>query len=208
MKKNLLITICGGTGSGKTTVAQEILKLIPKNLTAQIVCQDQFYKSVDHSIEDFYKNINFDHPNSFDWSLLKEKISDLTNNKSTILPKYDYQKSERIKTVDLTQPTDVIIYEGILSLYDPEVNEMSSLKIYVDTPEDERFIRRLLRDKKERNRTDELVVKQWRSSVRPMHNSFVDPQKQNADIIIPWYRINKIALRAINGAIKELINKE
>ena len=206
-KNTLLICVCGGSGSGKTTVSKEIKKILPKNISSQWICLDNFYrkdlaKTVQNSS---HTNINFDHPNAFDWDLAFETIKKLMNAETAQMPVYDYVNSRRSDKVTIVNPVDVIIFEGILTLYDPRINELASIKIFVDTPDDERFIRRLLRDKNERGRNDDNVISQWRNVVRPMFKTFIAPQKANADIVIPWYRMNTIAIHAINGAIQELI---
>ena len=134
-----------------------------------------------------------------------ETIKKLMNAETVQMPVYDYVHSRRSDKVTIVNPVDVIIFEGILTLYDPRINELASIKIFVDPPDHERFIRRLLRDKNERGRNDDNVISQWRNVVRPMFKTFIAPQKANADIVIPWYRMNTIAIHAINGAIQELI---
>ena len=205
-KKPILILVAGGTGSGKTTVAREIKKILPAHITSQVVCLDQFYKSNDDlSPEQAYAVINFDHPNAFDWKLLNQTLDQLLECKQTKLPQYDYTVCKRKKEVTVVEPTDVVILEGILALYDHDVLSKADFKIYVDTPDDERFIRRLLRDRIERERTDEATITQWRDTLRPMQRQFISPQKSEADIIVPWSKVNSIAIKAIHGAIKEFL---
>jgi uridine kinase len=158
--KIVLIIVCGGTGSGKTTVANEIKTILPKRISSQIICMDRFYK--EHNCKDgnLYLKHNFDHPNAFDWKLMFNSLKSLLANKATKLPIYSYQKSKRENEKELVKPTDVIILEGILALYDADIRALADIKIFVDTPDDERFIRRLIRDKKERNRSDDDIVGQ------------------------------------------------
>jgi uridine kinase len=160
MNKAMLIIVCGGTGSGKTTVAQEIQKILPPTISTQIISMDAFYKKREYMDEDIYFKHNFDHPNAFDWPLMLESLQKMLEKKPTDIPIYDFSKSERTDKVETIPSRDVIIFEGILSLYDAKINELADIKIFVDTPDDERFIRRLLRDKNERGRTDENIIGQ------------------------------------------------
>lgn len=206
-KKTILICVAGGTGSGKTTICKEIKKVLPKSVKSQLLCLDSFYlQSLSKERQNkSHTNINFDHPNSFDWNLLYNTISKIINGSSAIIPVYDYKKSSSVNGKKRIFPCDVIILEGILSLYDKKINSLADVKIFIDTPDDERFIRRLLRDCNERGRSLDNVIKQWRHVVKPMHKMFISPQKQNADIIIPWYSMNDVAIKAIKAAINDLV---
>lgn len=207
--KSILISVSGGSGSGKTTVAERIKnQLNARGISAQIVCLDNFYENDDKKIPKINGNKNFDHPNAFDWTLIKNSLKKLLNNETTGIPIYDYQHSIRTKEIQLLKPTQIIILEGILALHDPEINNMCSLKIYVETSNDERFIRRLKRDISERNRTIDSVINQWRTMVIPMHKYFVEPLKNNADIIIPWFNNNEIGINAINAAISSITEQK
>ena len=203
MKKSIVIGVSGGSASGKTTVAYRIKEVCKDSV--ELLCHDFYYLSQDDMPFEERTKINYDHPNAFDWDLAFETIKKLMNAETVQMPVYDYVNSRRSDKVTIVNPVDVIIFEGILTLYDPRINELASIKIFVDTPDDERFIRRLLRDKNERGRNDDNVISQWRNVVRPMFKTFIAPQKANADIVIPWYRMNTIAIHAINGAIQELI---
>ncbi|MDR1991162.1 MAG: uridine kinase [Mycoplasmataceae bacterium] len=204
--KTMLIIVCGGTGSGKTTIANEIKKILPKHITSQIISMDEFYKSQEHQDKNLYLKNNFDHPNAFDWELIYDFLNKLLNKTLAEMPIYNFAKSERTTQTKTINPTDVIIFEGILSLYSSKINALAEIKIFVDTPDDERFIRRLIRDKTERGRNDENIIGQWRNTVRKMHHLFVQPLKAEADIVIPWYKMNETAIRAIKGAIEALYN--
>ncbi len=203
----VLICVCGGSGSGKTTVTEEIKKIFPKKLKLLHLSLDRFYKNSLNNLNVNYlhDNVNFDHPKSFDWTLIRKVINDLINHKPVKVPYYDYKKSKRLNKFEILKSYDVIIFEGILTLYDNEINQKANIKIFVDTPSDERFIRRFLRDTNERGRKTIDIIKQWRTIVRPMFNLFVLPQKANADIIIPWYNFNNVAIRTLNASIKELL---
>ena len=205
-KNTLLICVCGGSGSGKTTVSKEIKKILPKNISSQWICLDNFYrkdlaKTVQNSS---HTNINFDHPNAFDWDLAFETIKKLMNAETVQMPVYDYVHSRRSDKVTIVNPVDVIIFEGILTLYDPRINELASIKIFVDTPDDIRFIRRLKRDIQDRGRSLESVVNQYLESVRPMHIAFVEPSKRFADIIIPEGGHNDVAFDILLSKLKQL----
>ena len=208
MKKKpvVLICVCGGSGSGKTTVTEEITKIFPNNFKLLHLCLDSFYiKNLSEIKQNkLHTNINFDHPNSFDWELIRETINNLLNRKEVKIPIYDYVNSKRSEQFNTVKNIDVIIFEGFLSLYDNYINDKAAIKIFVDTPDDERFIRRFLRDTKQRGRETENIIQQWRDVVRPMYRLFVSPQKANADLVIPWYKFNKAAIQALNASIKEL----
>lgn len=205
--KVILISVCGGTASGKTTVANLIAKSLPKKTKLCHLCLDSFYRAdLTKAVKqnETHTNINFDHPNSFDWDLAFNVIKKLQHKQTVQIPIYDYTISKRSDQTFLQKPVDVIIFEGILTLYNEKINQLANIKIYVDSPDDERFIRRFLRDKKERGRTDENIIAQWRKVVRPMHHQFIEPQKANADIVIPWYNYNSIAVSVLNSAIRVL----
>lgn len=203
--KNTLILTCGGTGSGKTTVAKLIRDEMSKDSSAQVICLDQFYLNDIDKIPRLKDELNYDHPNAFDWELIKSCINSLLTGKETYLPEYDYSIHQRKKEMRLVQSTDIIVLEGILSLYDKELCEMADIKIFVETESDERFIRRLVRDVQERGRSLDSVIKQWRNVVRPMHKAFVDPLKESADIIIPWYKTNMTGVKTIIATLSQMI---
>lgn len=205
--KTILICVSGGSGSGKTTVAKTISQNLPKNLKTQIVCQDNYYLPFDDKSLAQRRKINFDHPDSFDWNLLINQIKDLLNRKSIDIPVYDYKNYTRSKKTIKARPANVIIFEGITTFYCPEIEKLASLKIFVDTPSDERLSRRIERDTLQRNRSLKSIIKQWRKTVRPMYREYIEPQKLRADLIIPWYTINEVAMQAITGAINDFFKK-
>ena len=208
-KRPLLILVCGGTASGKTTVAKHIVNILPKNLSSTLVCLDSYYKNDLANIKQnkTHTNINFDHPSSFDWLEIVSAIRDLLNREAIKVPIYDYVHSRRSNKFKIVKPVDVIVVEGIYALYSKQINDMADLKVFVDTPDDERFIRRLLRDKKERGRTDIDIATQWRTVVQPMFKQFIENQSANANLIIPWQETNKIAIHALKGAVIEIFKK-
>ena len=200
----ILILVDGPSGSGKTTVSNEILKSLPNNLSCLIVNQDRYYKD---SLYIENNGLNYDHPNSFDWNLIIDNINNLMNFKPTMLPLYDYVKYERLKEFEKVESADVIIFEGIYALYNKEINDMALLKIFVDTPMDECLIRRILRDTKERQRSIDSIIEQWRKTVCPMYKAFIEPLKSQVDIILPWNNNNPLGINilrhGLNGIIKE-----
>lgn len=202
--KPILILLAGGSGSGKTTVAEEIIKNLPAEINGIAICQDRFY--IDNNTEK-NKNLdefNYDHPNALNWRLMRKQLKSLLNNKTTYLPIYDYKIHGHLKEKDKINPSDVIIFEGIHALYDEEINNISDLKIFVDTPKDESFIRRLERDVKLRNRNIDSVISQWRTTVRPMYDAFIEPTKLKADIIIPWNEFQRKAVEIIRRGLIDL----
>lgn len=206
--KSILICVSGGSGSGKSTVAEIISKNLIQKLSGQIICQDSYYLPFKEKTIEERKRINFDHPNAFDWDLLIKHIKQFLSGKDIQTPIYDYKKYTRLNKTKTIKATSVLILEGLITFYHPQINQMANLKIFVDTPSDERLIRRIEHDNIERGRPIQSVIKQWRSSVRPMYKEFIEKQKEIADLIIPWYSINEIAMKAISGAIKDFVSKK
>lgn len=202
--KPILILLAGGSGSGKTTVAEEIIKNLPTDIDGIAICQDRFYLDKTSDKTKNLDEINYDHPNALNWRLMRKQLKSLLNNKTTYLPIYDYKIHGHFKEKDKIKPTDVIIFEGIHALYDEEINNLSDLKIFVDTPKDESFIRRLERDVKLRNRSIDSVISQWRTTVRPMYDAFIEPAKLKADIIIPWNEFQRKAVEIIRRGLIDL----
>lgn len=202
----LIIGIAGGTGSGKTTVVRKILEALPENNVA-VIPQDSYYNDQSHLPLDVRKLTNFDHPNAFEWSLLAEQIDQLRHGRAIEQPTYSYITCTRLKDTVHVEPQDVIIVEGILALYDKRLRELMDLKIYVDALPDERLLRVIERDTAERGHPLEMLVGKYRNVLKPMHDEFVEPTKQYADIIIPNSGDNGAAvamMRAyILGVLKE-----
>jgi len=180
---NTLILIGGGTGSGKTTLALNITKSIGKE-NVLLVSTDHYYKDLSHLPMEERDKQNFDHPNAIDWDLLREQLEKLLRGEKINMPIYSFKEHVREGYIEVS-PRRVIILEGIFALYDKKINEIAGLRIFVDTDPDIRFIRRLQRDIKERGRTPESVINQWLSTVRPMHEEFIEPTKRYAHIIVP-----------------------
>ena len=196
----LIIGIAGGTGCGKTTVATNICNGL-KEKKAIIIAQDSYYKDLGHLPLDERKKFNFDHPSAFDNRLLVEHLNCLIKGETIQMPVYSFQNYTRKKKTKQIEPADIIILEGILVLEEKEIRDMLDIKIYVDTDSDECFIRRLIRDTKERGRSLSSVIEQYLNRVKPMFLQFVEPSKRYADIIIPQGGLNEVAIDIIASKI-------
>lgn len=203
--KSIIIGIAGGTASGKTTVTQKITENF-KNDYVTVIRHDDYYKDQSHLTYEERLTTNYDHPFSLDNELLYNHLSALLQGKSIQKPTYDFTIYTRAKKTELVLPTSIIILEGILIFEDVKLRELMDIKIYVDTDDDIRFIRRLLRDTNERGRTIESVVTQYINTVKPMHNQFVEPSKRYADLIIPEGGNNAVAIDIIVSKIKHIIS--
>ena len=200
----LIIGIAGGSGSGKTTVAQELLNRVGPDRIAYLP-HDAYYKDLGGLPPLQKAEVNFDHPNSLETELLIEHVKLLRNRQSVELPVYDFSIHSRTeKTIHITSHR-VIVVEGILIFAEPDLRPLFDLKIFVDTDSDLRFIRRLQRDISERGRTPEMVIKQYLKTVRPMHLEFVEPSKRYADVIIPEGGFNSAALDMVTARIEEML---
>ncbi|GMO16100.1 MAG: uridine kinase [Mycoplasmoidaceae bacterium] len=198
--KPILVLVSGGSGSGKTTVAELIKKNIPKGCTAEVISFDNFYLS-----KEKIKTDNYDSPEAIDWFSAREAVSFLVeNNTAYNMPIYDYHTRTVNSTVKV-KPANVIIFEGILSLYNDDIRNMADIKIFVDVPDDERLIRRVLRDQEHRGADLVQTVKMWRETVIKMHQKYVEPTKFISDIIIPWSNPNMVPIKAISGALEYMI---
>jgi uridine kinase len=200
----LVIGIAGGSGSGKTTVAQEILQRVGPSRIA-FLQHDSYYKDLSGLPPTQRAEVNFDHPNSLETELLIQHIASLRDGKPVEVPIYDFSTHSRTERTFTVQPRNVILVEGILIFTEAALREMFDVKIFVDTDSDIRFIRRLERDLAERGRTTESVIKQYQSTVRPMHMEFVEPSKRYADIIIPEGGHNTAALDMVVARIEALL---
>lgn len=200
MAKNLVIGIAGGSGSGKTTVAEMIAKDLGEDRCV-IITQDNYYKDLAHLPVEERAKVNFDHPDAIDGVLMAKHIELLKNGKSIKMPIYDFKTHTRLKETITVEPREFLIVEGILVLEREEIRSQLDIKIYVDTDDDIRFIRRLKRDIAERGRNMESVIQQYLDTVRPMHLEFVEKSKRYADIILPWRDFNP---NAVDMVIKML----
>ena len=179
-----IIGIAGGTGSGKTTVVKKIVEALPPHCVA-VVPMDSYYNDTSDMTEEERKQINFDHPDAFDWKLLHKQIAQLRRGEAIEQPTYSYIISNRLKETVHVEPKPVIIIAGIMTLVDRKLRSLMDLKIFVDTDSDERLIRNILRDVVERGRTVDMVLNRYMEVLKPMHEQFIEPTKKYADIIIP-----------------------
>jgi uridine kinase len=201
-----IIGVAGGSGSGKSTVTEHILNVIGQD-NVSVLIQDNYYRDLANLTPEQRRIVNFDHPDAFDWELMLKHLDDLANGLPIDMPIYDFTKDTRSQETITLLPSKIIIVEGLFSLLDSSFTKYMSLRIFVDTADDIRFIRRLQRDIIERGRTTESVIKQYLESVRPMHKQFVEPSKRNAHIIIP-HGANQAALEMIIARVKAAINDE
>ena len=206
MQKPVVIGVAGGTGSGKTTVARRILRSFPDQHILMIE-QDSYYKDQSHLPFEQRVKTNYDHPFAFDNDLFIEHLNDLLAYQPIRKPLYDFTVHNRKKETMHIKPKEVIIVEGILVLEDKRLRDLMDIKIFVDTDADERFIRRMVRDIRERGRTMESVIDQYLTVVRPMHLQFIEPTKRYADIIIPEGGKNKVAVDLLVTKVKTILNE-
>jgi len=204
--QSLVIGIAGGTGSGKTTVANVILERVGKNHIAYLP-HDAYYRELNELPPDQKAAVNFDHPDSLETELMIKHIQELKNGQSVELPIYDFSTHSRTDKTIRVDPARVIIVEGILIFAVPELRELFDVKLFVDTDADIRFIRRLQRDINERGRTTEMVIHQYLTTVRPMHLEFAEPSKRYANLIIPEGGLNAVAMDMVIARIEALLNK-
>jgi len=203
MSKNIIIGISGGSGSGKTTIVKKISEVVQDFV---FIAQDNYYKSARNISNNNITNFNFDHPDAFDHDLLCKHLSQLKNGQNIEMPQYDFVHHERKNTTRTVNPKRIIIFEGILIFFPKKLLNLIDLKVFVDTPDDIRFIRRLQRDIKERGRTVDSVIEQYMKMVRPGHYEFIEPTKPYADIIIPEGGFNENALQVLISYIKHNLN--
>jgi uridine kinase len=197
-----VIGISGGSGSGKTTIVRKISEHVPD---FTFIPQDNYYKSAEHVSNLNITGFNFDHPSAFDTDLLVEHLSALKRGRSIEMPQYDFVHHRRKPETTTVKPGKLVLFEGILIYFDPRLRELIDLKLYVDTPDDIRFIRRLDRDVKERGRTVDSVVTQYLEVVRPGHYEFVEPTKVHADLIVPEGGSNQKALEVLGSFMREIL---
>lgn len=204
MSKPLVIGIAGGTASGKTTIAQELIEHF-KDKSICIIREDDYYKDQSNITFEERKKTNYDHPFAFDHDLMCKQIDDLLSGNSIEKPIYDFTVHNRSKDIEIIKPSDVIIVEGLFVLEEKEIRKRLDIKLFVDTPADVRLSRRLLRDIEERGRQLNNVIDQYLKTVRVMHEEFIEPSKKYADVIIPEGGSNDVGVDLIITKINSII---
>jgi uridine kinase len=203
-RKPFIIGVAGGTGSGKTTVTEKVLEAAGVGSVATLA-QDSYYRDQIHLTNDERRQINYDHPDAFDWELMIAHLETLRDDEPVFSPIYDFTNDNRSSNTVPVMPAPIIVVEGVLVLYDPRLRNLFNLKIFVDADPDVRFIRRLERDVRERGRTPESVIHQYLETVRPSHLQFIEPTKRYADVIIPHGGLNEPALEMLAARIHDLM---
>eukprot|EP01091_Cochliopodium_minus_P002649 TRINITY_DN1249_c0_g1_i1.p1 TRINITY_DN1249_c0_g1~~TRINITY_DN1249_c0_g1_i1.p1 ORF type:complete len:254 (-),score=73.31 TRINITY_DN1249_c0_g1_i1:56-817(-) len=204
-KSTFLIGVAGGTASGKTSVCKMIGERA-ENQRVVIISQDSYYKNLSDEDLKNVKDYNFDHPDSIDWELLEQQLRDLKNNKSVDIPIYDFIHHQRSKQSTKILGAEIVLIEGILIFYKKEITDLMDMKLFVETDDDIRLLRRIRRDIKERGRDIEGVLNQYERFVKPAFDNYIAPTKKNADIIIPKGAENNIAIDLIVQHIKQKLN--
>jgi uridine kinase len=207
MKKPVIIAVAGGSASGKTTVVDKIIARFEKeNVT--VIKHDDYYKNQSEmKMEDRVK-VNYDHPFSLDNDLMFKQILKLVTGQTVTKPTYDFENYNRSEITETIKPTAILILEGVLILEDSRIRELCDIKLFVEADDDLRFIRRLMRDMESRGRSMDSVIKQYLSTVKPMHFAFVKPTKRYADIIIPNDKDHDVAVDLISTKIKSIISNQ
>lgn len=204
MKDVIIIGVAGGTASGKTTVAVRLKQEFQDDV--QLICHDSYYLAHDDMPFEERVNINYDHPNAFDTERMIQDIKLLKQGIAIDCPVYSYSEHNRTKETVRVNPTKVIVIEGFLIFENKELRDLMDIKIFVDADADERIVRRILRDVKERGRSLESVITQYITTVKPMHEQFVEPTKKYADLIIPRGGENTVALSVVMDRIHAIVN--
>jgi len=198
----LIIGIAGGTGSGKTTVVNQIINELP-NDDVTVISQDSYYRETNNLTIEERTQINFDHPRAIDFDLLVDHLSQLKKGKTILQPVYSFARHNRTKDTVQTHPSKVLIVEGILILTNKDLRDMMDIKVFVHADSDERLIRRLKRDISERSRDMDEVLQRYQTTLKPMHEQFIEPMKEYADIIIPNNKYNTVAIDIVRTIINE-----
>lgn len=206
MKKPMIIGVTGGSASGKTSVSQAILTNFSNEQIA-LIEHDSYYKDQSHLVFEERLKTNYDHPLAYDTTYLISQIEELQQGKEVAIPIYDYTNHTRSKETYCQKPVDVIIVEGILVLEDERLRDMMAIKIFVDTDDDVRIIRRIKRDMSERGRSLDSIIAQYLGAVKPMYHEFIEPTKRYADLIIPEGISNLVGLDIINTKIASILKE-
>ncbi|GAA0258894.1 uridine kinase [Halobaculum roseum] len=202
---SFVVGIAGGTGAGKTTVSRMITERVADSVTR--IPLDNYYRDLSHLDLEERAEVNYDHPDAFEWELLREHLETLLSGNSVEMPQYDFEIHNRKEETETVEPTDVIVVEGILALYDEEINDMLDLRLYVETDADVRILRRIERDVVDRGRDLEGVIDQYLSTVKPMHEQFIEPSKKHADLIIPE-GANRMAINLLEEKLQNEVEGE
>ena len=206
--KPVVIGIAGGTCSGKSSIAGILIDEFRYTNSINIIREDDYYKDQSHLPMEERAKTNYDHPLAFDFDLMIDHLNKLIAGETIEKPTYDYTVHNRSNVTEIVHPSDVLIIEGLFALYTREIRDLEDIKIFVDTPADIRFIRRLKRDVKERARTIESITDQYLTTVKPMHDQFLEPTKQFADIIIPQGKSNTVAIDLLKTKINSILNEK
>ena len=202
--KPFVIGVAGGTCSGKTTVAERLVDIVGSEHLA-LIRQDAYYVDRTHQPFDERARANYDHPDAFDWELMNEQLSRLLSGETVPVPVYDYADHNRSREVQMVAPARIVVFEGILALYEPGLRDLFDLKVFVDTDADVRLIRRLQRDVRDRGRTPDSIMAQYMTTVRPSHMQFIEPSKRHADVIFPEGGHNDAAFEILVARVRELL---
>jgi len=206
MRSPVIIGIAGGSGSGKTTVLRRIIEAFGSDEIA-VLDHDAYYQDLSDHPPEQRERFNFDHPDALETGLMREHLDELVEGETIQKPIYDFTTHSRKEETETVEPRPVVIIEGILVLAEPELEEAMDIKIYVDTADDIRLMRRIRRDIQERGRAIDGVLRQYERTVRPMHIEFVEPSKRKADIIIPRGGHNHVAIQMVLARIQDLLHK-
>ena len=204
VRRPFVIGVAGGTCSGKTTVAERLAATVGSDQLA-LIKQDAYYIERSHQPFEERAQANYDHPDAFDWDLMIRQLTDLLQGKTVPVPVYDYAQHNRSTEVALISPARIVVFEGILALFDQPLRELFDLKIFVDTDADIRLTRRLQRDVAERGRTHDRIIAQYLTTVRPSHVQFIEPSKRHADVIFPEGGRNDAAFDVLVARVRELL---
>ncbi|MBR0163754.1 MAG: uridine kinase [Lachnospiraceae bacterium] len=199
MNNILMIGIAGGTGSGKTTITRKIMERFGEEVT--VINHDNYYKSHHDLTYEERTKLNYDHPNAFDTDMMVDDLQKIRDGKEIACPIYDYTIHDRSENTLTIRPSNIVVIEGILIFHEESLRRLMDIRLFVDTDADERILRRILRDVNERGRTLDSVINQYLTTVKPMHEAFVEPSKRYADVIIPVGGENEVALDMVLGRI-------